>query len=204
MTRLIAVALTTLVLVGCGDDSNPTGPSPTPSPSASRVSLTGTVSVTGTTVRLGGVDIRILDGVNAGRSAVTAENGTYRLDDLTAGNGNVSATASGWGEARAGVTINGTNTLDFSIQTLVPWTGSGTGNRVFDKPLWVTRTRVQGQFNGFSSNFVVWCGSSLVVNELLGTGWSSTRYDGTHSTTGCREMRVENSTGVTWTLSELR
>ena len=82
---------------------------------------------------------------------------------------------------------------------------SSTGNNVFDKPLYVTRVRITGTFTGFTSNFVVWCGSSnLLVNELLGTAYGTTQYDGTHSTRGCTEIRIEISTGVSWSITEVR
>lgn len=82
---------------------------------------------------------------------------------------------------------------------------SGTGNNVIDLPTTVARLRVQGTYTANSSNFIIWCGTQLVVNELLGTGWGRTAYDGTHliQTRGCI-LRIENSTGVSWTLTEVR
>ena len=59
------------------------------------------------------------------------------------------------------------------------WSRSGSGNTVLSLPADVRFIHVTGQYTGFSSNFVIWCGvpgnrSGLLVNELLGTGWSST------------------------------
>jgi hypothetical protein len=81
---------------------------------------------------------------------------------------------------------------------------SGTGNDVFDKPASVARVRITGTFRGNASNFIVWCGTQLVVNELLGTGFGPVEYSGTHATPSCTQVRVENSTGVAWTFTEVR
>lgn len=80
---------------------------------------------------------------------------------------------------------------------------SGTGNTVFTMPTYVRRVRIQGGFGGFSSNFIIRIGGSLVVNELLGTGWSATTYDGTHLTSG-GTVEITNSTGVSWIFTEVR
>lgn len=85
--------------------------------------------------------------------------------------------------------------------TAPSFTRSGTGNTVFDKPASVTRVRITGQFAGATTNFIVWCGQSLLVNELLGTSWGRTTYDGTHSAPHCAEVRIEMSTGVVWTFT---
>ena len=179
-------------------------PTPTPAPApAPRGVLTGVVSAsTGGTVS--GVSIRVLDGASTGRTATSGTGGVYRFDDITPGNTNFAASATGWGEDRRGVFVDGTNTLNF---TLTPplFSRSGTGNNVIDLPTYVRRLRVQGSYSGFTTNFVVWCATQLVVNELLGTGWPSTRYDGTHqiNSAGCT-LRVENSSGVAWTFTEVR
>jgi hypothetical protein len=80
----------------------------------------------------------------------------------------------------------------------------GTGDTVFDMPLDVTRARIIGVYNGFSSNFIVRIGGRLIVNELLGTGWSSTRYDGTLLTGGGGVVSITNSSGVAWSVEEIR
>jgi hypothetical protein len=82
---------------------------------------------------------------------------------------------------------------------------AGTGNNVITLPTYVQRLRITGAFTGFSSNFVIWCGTQLVVNELLGTGWGPTSYTGTHliQSRGCI-LRIEDSTQVVWTLTEVR
>jgi hypothetical protein len=85
------------------------------------------------------------------------------------------------------------------------FTRSGTGNAAFDMPTDVARIRVTGTYTGHSSNFIIWVNNQLIVNELLGTGWPSTSYSGTHQLpAGGGVTRVENSTGVAWTITEVR
>jgi hypothetical protein len=198
-----ATIVVCLLLNACGGNST-TGPSPTPTTPAVASSLTGTVTATGTTVRVSGFTVTILDGQTQGRTATTNSTGAYTFDSVVGGNANVSATATGWEEVRSGVTIAGPTTLNFTTRTTQPWTQSSRGNNVFTKPLWVTRMSVTGLFTGSSSNFIVWCGSSLLVNELIGTFWNTLTYQGTHATPSCSDIRIENSTGVLWALTEVR
>ena len=82
------------------------------------------------------------------------------------------------------------------------WSRSGAGDMVFDMPTYVKRVRIIGTYNGYSSNFIVWVGGDLLVNELLGTGWGQTRYDGTHLTTG-GVVEIKHSSGVSWSFTEV-
>jgi PKD repeat protein len=61
------------------------------------------------------VTITILDGPNAGRTTGTTPAGDYQFDGLAVGNGNVSATHVFYNEARTGVGIDGTSTLNFTL-----------------------------------------------------------------------------------------
>lgn len=98
------------------------------------------------------------------------------------------------------------------------WTASGSGNDIIDIPDDVLRFRITGNYSGYISNFIVVCGlgsgvaSGLLVNEILGTGGSSTSYSGVHLNTGeystrrnrpCGSLRVQDSTGVSWTMTQL-
>ena len=78
----------------------------------------------------------------------------------------------------------------------------------------ITRIRIEGEYTGSSENFVIWCGSAgdlggLLVNEILGTR-HSTHYSGIHSARRsygnagdpCRELQVEHSQGIRWTITE--
>jgi hypothetical protein len=80
---------------------------------------------------------------------------------------------------------------------------AGTGNDVFTVPSQVKLAHITGQFAGSSSNFIIWIDNDLVVNELLGTFWEQTSYAGTHAVRN-GQARVEDSTGVTWTFTEVR
>jgi hypothetical protein len=73
-------------------------------------------------------------------------------------------------------------------------------------PLDVARVHVVGTYAGHSSNFIAWINKprTLLVNELLGTGWSSTVYDGTLLTGGGGVVSIEGSSGVAWSFTEVR
>lgn len=86
------------------------------------------------------------------------------------------------------------------------WSQSGTGDSVFNMPGRVARVRVIGTYTAHSSNFIVWIDKprTLLVNELLGTGWSRTTYDGTLLTQGGGVVSIESSSGVVWSFTEVR
>ena len=80
----------------------------------------------------------------------------------------------------------------------------GIGNTVFDKPFAVERVRVKAYYPGHSSNFIVYCGDSLTVNELIGDGWGSRRYNGVHKMETCGEVEIVLSTSIEWSFTEVR
>jgi hypothetical protein len=81
---------------------------------------------------------------------------------------------------------------------------SGIGDTVFDMPADVARVHIVGTYTGSSSNFIVKVGGRLIVNELLGTFWGQTRYDGTLLTGGGGVVSITNSSGVSWSFEEVR
>ena len=96
------------------------------------------------------------------------------------------------------------------------WSASGTGPRLLDLPTEIESIRITGAYDGFSENFVVWCGSegdrgALLVNELMGSFWEQTRFTGTFSATRsynragdpCRQLEVRHSEDVRWTITEV-
>lgn len=218
MRRTSALAIC-LILAGCGGESRPsTSPSPTPSPAPAptpapapaptpapapvTISLSGIVTAYG--ARVNSATVRFLDGPNAGQSTTTI-NGDYRFTSVTAGNANLAASAPGYTEARSGISLFASSTLNFSIITAQPFTRSGSGNDVFDVPSYVTRIRITGAYSGYSSNFIVRIGGSLVVNDLIGTGWSSTTSTGTYLLSpGGGTAQITNSQGVAWSFTEVR
>jgi hypothetical protein len=102
---------------------------------------------------------------------------------------------------------SGSNTLAIVAAGIAPpranFTKTGVGDAVFDMPVDVARVRIIGIYTGFSSNFIVRIGGRLIVNELIGTGWSSTRYDGTLLTGGGGVVSITNSSGVSWSFEEI-
>jgi len=74
---------------------------------------------------------------------------------------------------------------------------------VFELPTSVSRVKVTGARSGYSSDFIVKIGGSLVVNELLGTGWSRTYVEGTYLTSG-GVVQITSSTGVCWSFAQVR
>lgn len=94
------------------------------------------------------------------------------------------------------------------IPTPVPppaplFTRTGVGDTVFDVPTSVRRILIQATYPGRTTNFIVRIGGRLVVNELLGTAWPSSSFEGTYVTTG-GVAEITNSSGVTWTFTEVR
>lgn len=107
---------------------------------------------------------------------------------------------------------SGTNTIAFtgtgSLDGLPIYRATGSGNQVIDgMPSYVTRVRVTGSFSGSCQNFVIYVNNRLIVNEILGTCSvaSGPTYDGTHQLpSGAGSIRSEISTGVLWTVTEVR
>lgn len=127
-------------------------------------------------------------GIRFSPTAVQSYSGTLTVNgDQTSGTNTTAISASG---TLAGVPI---------------FSRTGVGDTVFDTPMYLTRVRITGLYTGYSSNFVVKVNGRLIVNELLGTGWTSTRYDGTLLLpSGGGVASVEISSGVSWTFTEVR
>jgi hypothetical protein len=88
---------------------------------------------------------------------------------------------------------------------VVAFSRTGTGNDAFDIPSSVKRLKVHGIYSGIAQNFIVWCNTQLLVNEILGSRGIGVTYDGTHQlqSTGCA-MRIEQSTGVVWSVAQVQ
>jgi len=110
---------------------------------------------------------------------------------------------SGYNTRQLGLFINGTNTLSFSLQTVDPWTTSGSGDNVFNIPTYISKIKIVANYGGFSSNFIVRIAGSLIVNELIGTGGGTTHFEGTYVTSG-GQVQITNSSGVSWSFTEVR
>lgn len=150
--------------------------------------------------------MEIIGGATVGRSNLTNPNGEYTLADVNLGNNTIRVTKDGYISRDLGLVLNNvTNTQNVALQTVAPWSISGTGNNVFDVPTWITRVRVVGTFSGRCQNFVLWIRNDLVVNEILGTCSVAIgpRYDGVHLIVG-GVSRTEISSGVSWSITEVR
>ena len=206
MRTLLACVLS-LVLIACGgSESNPVGPSsPSPArPTGTSGTLTGVVRVVPTSTRIGNAVVTILDGPAAGRTAITDGAGAYRFENVPFGGMSLSAVLAPFAEDRNGVTHNGTATLDFNLTAPV-FTVTGTGDTVFDKPFWVSRIQIRGLYSGRSSNWIVYCGNNLIVNELVGSSWGNGGITGTYLVpASCTPFQIRSSSGVNWTFTEVR
>jgi len=99
---------------------------------------------------------------------------------------------------------SGTNTKPISGQGLGPlFSRGGVGDNVFDIPSYVTRIHIIADYGGYSSNFIVHIAGDHVVNELIGTGWGTTHFEGTYLIHG-GTVEILNSSGVRWLFVEVR
>ena len=116
------------------------------------VPLGGSVE-SSTGARIAGATVTVLDGTNAGETAVTNDAGDYLFASLTAGNANFQATATGYAEDRRGTLVNGTASLNFTL-TLVPTLtiageiiSGGTGSAVQEWRFTVTTNDTFASYN---------------------------------------------------------
>ncbi len=200
--RYAALALLVCV-AGCGGDSNPSSPSTNPQPS-STFTLSGTVTDQAGTP-LGGANVVVQDGPNSGKSAGTNGSGSYTLSGLSAGGFTVKASKQYYSPDAHGVTLAANGTQHFTLAYIPPWSHSGTGDTVFDMPQAVRgiRVRIQASYTKQSSNFIVYVNGDLIVNELLGTFWRATSFDGTYLVAG-GVVETTDSSGVKWRFDEVR
>jgi hypothetical protein len=208
-----AALLCTLGVSACSGKGNPAAPTPPPST---------TPAITLNSVSLAAA-LSSLD--RAGATAQVTATGTFS-DGTTQ---NVTSSCTDWFSDNTFVlTISsgglmtahnsGSSTVTTSCQgvqgrglvtlNLIPaqlWSFSGTGDNVFEMPSYVKRVRVIGTYTRNSSNFIITVNGRLLVNELLGTGWGTTRYDGTlNLPAGPGTVEITNSSGVVWSITEIR
>lgn len=200
-----ALLLLSSLVTACGSDS-PTGPSNTPPPTVTLYTITGTVnSAAGGAITNGSV--RVVDGPNAGQTSNLDGSGRFTLGNLTFAGFSIAVVAPGFvGTSRGATLTQGqtSTTINFTLLPEALWTHGGAGNTVFTMPGYFTRVQIVGVYTGFSSNFIVRIGGRLVVNELLGRGWTSTTYSGIHLTNGGGTVEITNSAGVQWSFTESR
>ena len=103
---MAAVVVTLTVVSACGSSST------APTSSGNTLQLTGTVRTGG--LALVGANVKILDGANQNKSAITDAGGRYALTALSAGGFTLEVTATGY------TTVNKAVTLTASAAAEVP------------------------------------------------------------------------------------
>ena len=207
--QLLAAAALILGLVmaacgGSGGSAAPTAPTTPVQPTVNYV-VSGTVTAADAS-GLAGALVSVADGPNAGRSTTTDGSGAYSLSLPSGGGFTVTISANGYLSQAKGITLTPSSPTGSFSARLLPariWTASGTGDTVFDMPTYITRVKITGDYTSYSSNFIVHIGSAHVVNELVGTGWGQTHFEGTYVTTG-GVVQILSSSGVRWTFTEVR
>ena len=81
---------------------------------------------------------------------------------------------------------------------------SGTGDTVFDIPKSVSKIKIKASYDGNSANFMVKIGGDSIVNELLGTSWKVSQFEGTYLLKDGRTTEIVNSSGVSWTFTDVK
>ena len=176
---------------------NPTAPD-IPDPTVTGVTVTSNNS----TIWVGQTE-QMTATVTMSNGTTKAATGTWGSDNTNVATVNQSGLVTGIAAGDATIYcdaegLRGTKKL--TVRSL--WSRSGVGDMVFDMPTYVSRVRVVGTYTGYSSNFIVYVGGRLLVNELLGTGWGTTRYDGTLLTTG-GVVEIKYSSGVLWSFTQV-
>lgn len=96
---------------------------------AATFTLTGTVTESAPTLStvLGGVTIRILDGANAGKQAVSGADGRYEITGVVSGGYTITATLAGYANASLPIGIDGNTTFNIRLDPLTARTRFGPG-----------------------------------------------------------------------------
>jgi len=81
---------------------------------------------------------------------------------------------------------------------------SGIGDNVFSIPDNVTKINIKATYDKRSSNFIVDIGGDLIVNEIIGTNSDILTFEGTYLLKDGRTTEITNSSGVSWTFTEVR
>lgn len=199
--RRLSILVVLLFVGACSGKDSPTGPGAI-TPPATTFALTG--NVTGGGTALAGATITIMDSVNGGRATTTDGAGNYSFSNVTTSAFTLQASASGYPSQSKGVNFTTNTSVSFALVKPNPiFVKGGVGDTVFDMPTYVRRIRIQGTYTGYSSNFIVHIAGSHIVNELIGTGWGPTTFDGTYVTTG-GVVEILSSSGVSWAFTEVR
>ncbi len=189
------------LMLSCGKNSTPTTPTTpvTPTPTVASITVTSAhkLLVVGNTEQM--------------TATATMSNGTTTVPSGTWSSNGPSVMSVNQSGLVTAIAVGGANIYfvetsgvqgDKRMDVRTIWKVNGSGDNVFDMPTYVSRVQITGTYTGYSSNFIVYVGGHLLVNELLGTGWGQTNFSGTYLTTG-GVVQITNSSGVAWTFTEV-
>lgn len=109
---VVCAPIAALLMSACGGNSTETSPTPV----ATSFTLSGTVSETSPIAGVvSDVRIDVLDGPNAGRSAMTDNGGRYTMSGLSSGMFQLRASKSGYVRMERSVSLDSNMTLDLSV-----------------------------------------------------------------------------------------
>jgi hypothetical protein len=165
-------------------------------------SLEGTVyaNAVGEWRTVTGATVTISEGLNAGRTATTGVEGSYRFDNLFQGPGRLSAVSPSHLEESRTVTLRrGTNYSNF----LFRFQRTGRGNSLVMVPENTPYVSIVALYGGLSAPFVVRMGDSVVVNETLRISLGRPTYERSHSVVA-REVAIRTLDSVAWWITENR
>ncbi len=230
----LIATLVSLGLSACSGSSSPTTPTTPTAPTIPTTPATRIISITGDlafgNVNFGDSPTRVYTISNSGNAPLTFTGLTAVGGTGSAGftaqqtSGTIAPGTSQSATMRFTPTVaqtysnvltvvgdqtSGSNTLNVSgtgINNTPLFTKSGSGANVFDLPTTIKRIRIFGDYSGRCENFIVHIAGRSVVNEILGScsvATSASHFDGTFVTTG-GVVEVTNSSGISWTLVEVR
>lgn len=138
------------------------------------------------------------------KSTVSDGNGNYAITGLPVAGFTARARAEFYNELLLPVTLTSNQlSVNFALQAVPLFDVSGRGDKVFDMPRTVKRVRISALYTLCCQNFIVRIDGRPVVNELLGTAFGKTGFDGTY-VTGGGVTEIISSDGVLWHFQEVR
>jgi len=177
--------------------SNPTTPTPIPTIMSVAVTSSHSIILVGQTEQMTAT-VTMSDGTTKAGVGTWSSDAPSRatidtsglVKAISAGGVNIIFNNTAGGQGSKGLTVRNT------------WSMSGAGDNVFDMPTYVQRVKITATYTHYSSNFIVYIAGKLIVNELLGTGWDQTHFEGTYVTSG-GTVEIKYSSGVAWTFTEV-
>ena len=126
MHRLLLCVCGVVIAAACDRGSTPTGPNP-PAPATANLSGRVTEVVASSVLPIGGAELTIVDGGNAGKTATTNANGEYSFSALRREAFSVTVSATGYLTTAFPIDLRGDATRDFPLSTSTPRTPFGGG-----------------------------------------------------------------------------